>query len=110
MSNPKFVSGIYGETIANVSRKTVFWDVEFCLPEAMREAMPHNESAKIHGIFLMGFYADPQPGQKIEHSGFAWRIVDIIHFPAIKGSRTVRRMSRVETVLLGALPPSVADE
>lgn len=109
MSASKFTSGVYESKVENVSRRAVYWDVVFYVPDEIRESMPLSASKDIHGTFLLAFYVDPAIGHTIIFEGFEWKIARIIHYPVRKGRRGGRQVSRVITEFIGAIDDSLTD-
>lgn len=62
------------QTEHQIRRSTVFWMVDFDLPNDIRERLPASEVDAINGVFCMGFYVDPIPGDRLEYRGFYWRV------------------------------------
>lgn len=73
---PKFMSFGVDATPVQASRKQVFWMVDFLLPDAVKEGMSFERSRQIEGRYLMGFYADPIPGDIVEWNGFEWSVIN----------------------------------
>ncbi|MDX2215483.1 MAG: hypothetical protein SFY66_19625 [Oculatellaceae cyanobacterium bins.114] len=72
---PKFMSFGVDATPVQATRKQVFWMVDFLLPGSVKEGMTFEKSKQIEGRYLMGFYADPIPGDFIDWGGYQWRVI-----------------------------------
>jgi len=100
----KFASGISTKTRYEIERKNVFWLVVFDLPDEIREKKSLLEVADICGDFVMGFYADPIPGDIIEYRGHLWRVTERVFKPNKYRSRDQRRVAKLLVDYIGAVP------
>jgi len=100
----KFDSDIFQETKFKIERKSVFWQVVFDVPEQVREFLPLSELGEICGEFLMGFYADPIPGDVINYKGHQWRVTERQFSPNRYRSRDRRQVPKLIVEYLRKIP------
>lgn len=99
----KFLSGIAQVTHHEIERKPVFWIVDFDLPEDLRERMSLSEIRPVCGEFLMGFYADPLPGDVIEYLGHKWKVVERYFWPNRYKAQGNRKVPKLTVSYLGSV-------
>lgn len=101
----KFLLDNAVEIITQVNKTTVGYLVDFSLPEEIKEKIPMDEVRLINGIFLMRFYSDPLPGDKIIYRGFQWRVIERIFYPTrYNNRREDRKVPLLKVEFLGASP------
>lgn len=100
----KFLPGISCKNPVSVQRKNVFWMVDFDLPDTVRENKSISELESIHGVFCMGFYADPLPGDLITYRGYQWRVTARHFNPYRHSERAERQIPLLSVEFLGEAP------
>lgn len=90
---PEYILGTPRQSVIRVRRNSVFFLCRFQLPEQVKEQIAYAKRCQIEGDYVLAFYCDPTPGDRVSWGGHEWRLVSRHHAPVKRKSRQKKQVT-----------------
>ncbi|MEO1401905.1 MAG: hypothetical protein AAFV72_11745 [Cyanobacteria bacterium J06635_1] len=90
---PEYILGNPQQSVIRVRRNSVFFLCRFQLPESVKEQMAYADICQVGGDYVLAFYCDPIPGDRVTWGGYEWHLVRRHHTPVKRKSRQKKQVT-----------------